>query len=195
MDTVRAARVAAFPPVPDQQVGEINPVFSRNHFHQGLFDLFRCRLPGQSQATRQSHDVRIHDNTFRFAIGDAENDIGRLAADAVELDEFTERVGYFAVMCFRDVLATIADGAGLVAEEAGAANQGFEFRWRRGGEVGGGAITLEKRGGDDVYACVGALGTEDRGDEQLERVFVTQGAVGDGVRGAQAAEDGAATQQ
>ena len=139
--------------------------------------------------------MRIHDNAFRFAIGDAENDIGRLAADAVELDEFTERVGYFARVFFFDALATIADGPRLVAEETGATNQGFEFRWLRCGEVGGGAITLEKRGGDEVYARVGALGTEDGGDEQLERVIVIQGATGVWVSDAQAAEDGAATRQ
>ena len=139
--------------------------------------------------------MRIDDNTFRFAVGDAENDIGCLAADTVELDEFIERVGDFACMFFRDALATVADGTRLVAEETGATYQGFEFRWLRSGEVGNGAITFKKRGGDEVYAGVGALCAEDRGDEQLERVVVMQGATDSGVSNAQAAEDGAATRQ
>src|SRR5213078_333920 len=108
----------------------------------------------QAEATRQAHDVRVHHEALGFAVSDAEDDISGLAADTVELDEFIERVGYFAAMFLCDAPATVADGARLIAEEAGAANHEFKLHRRCHGEVGGSAIALEKRGGDEVYARV-----------------------------------------
>ena len=135
----------------------------------------------------------VHDDPFRPAVGDAENDVGRLAADAVELDQFVERVRDFSTVFFDKTLAAVADGPCLVAEEAGAANHGLEFGGRRAGEIDRAAVALKQRRGDEIDAFVRALCAENGGDEQLERVVVVQGTARVGIRGAQAAKDRAAT--
>lgn len=137
----------------------------------------------------------VHHDAFRLAVGDAENDVGRLASDTIELDKFVERIGDFTVMFFEKALATTSEGTGLVAEEAGTANQGLQFRGSSGSKVGGAAVATEKGGGDEVHAGVGALRAENGGDEKLKRIVVMQGTARARIRGAQSAEDGPAARQ
>ena len=76
---------------------------------------------------------------------------------------------------------TTADGFGLGAEEAGRANEAFQFGRGDFGKVFGCSAALKKRRGDLVDPFIRALGREDRGHEKLKRVGVIQLAVGGGV--------------
>ena len=102
-----------------------------------------------------------------FPIGHAENDVGGLAGRAGNGDEFGEGVGDFAVESLDDGLGRALDGLGLVAEEAGGADEVFELGKRRLGHGRGGREALEQLRRDHVDADVGALRGEDGGDEQF----------------------------
>lgn len=137
----------------------------------------------------------VHDDAFGLAVGDAENDVGRLATDAVELDQFVERVRDISTMFLNKTLTAIAYRAGLIAEKAGAANHGLEFRRRCGSKVRGTAVTLKQGGCDEIDAFIGALRAQDGSDEKLKRVMVVQGTTRAGIGGTQSTEDDAAARQ
>ena len=80
----------------------------------------------------------------------------------------------FAVEILDDTFAGAHDGFRFVAKEAGGADFLFEFAGIGVGEVFWRLVFLVERFGDFVHADVGALRGEDRGDQQLERVFVFQ---------------------
>ena len=155
---------------------EIDPVLPGDEFHQRLLDLFGSALPGETETTREAQDVGVNDDAFRFAKGDAEDDVGGFSANAVKLDEFVKRAGDFAVVVIKQGAAAIADGIGFVAEETGGVDEGFEFCRYGVGEIVDGFVPGEEGRGDLVDSFVGALGAEDGGDEELERILMAEGA-------------------
>jgi len=189
VSAVRFAGDATTASVPDEQVGEIYPVFARDDFHQRLLDLFWRGLAREAHATREAHDVGVHDDAFGFAVAGAEDDVGGLASDAGELNQRFQRVGDASAVLLGDGAAAAADGAGFIAEETGRMDDEFEFAGRRGGKVSGGVVAREKGGCDLVDADVGALGAEDGGDEKLERVGVFEGATVVGVGASQGGDE------
>src|SRR5450759_2566308 len=60
--TIRLARVATSPSVPDEPVAEQRPLLARHELHQLLLDFFRVRFLRQMETVRESLDVRVHDN-------------------------------------------------------------------------------------------------------------------------------------
>jgi len=168
---------------------QINPVFPWDDLHQGLLDFFGRGLPGEVKAAGEALDVGVDDDAFRFPVGDAEDDAGGLAAAAGKLDEFSHRVRHLAGMLFGNGPATGTDGFGFVAEKASGFDEVFKFaRWCFG-KIGGGPVLGEEGGGDFVDADVGALGAENGGDEELERVFVVEFAADVGVGDAKFCDD------
>ena len=135
--------------------------------------------------------MSVHHDAVRNTEGCAEDDISGFASYPIELQEFGHRAGDMSAVPFGDHSATIANGAGLVAEETCRADEHFKFGRRRGREIGSDAVFVEQRGRDHVDAFIGALRTENGGDQKLERVVVTQGAAEIGVGGAETMEDGA----
>ena len=135
--------------------------------------------------------MRVHNDAVRNTEGRAEDDVGGFTSDPVELQKFGHRARDMSAVPFGDHSATIANGAGLVAEETCGADERFKFARRRGREIGSGAVLVEQRGRDHVDAFIGALRTENGGDQKLERVVVTQSATEIGVGGAETMEDGA----
>ena len=59
--------------------------FLRHELHQVGFDLHRVVVRGEAEPAAEPADVRVDHHAGRFAEGDAEHDVGRLAADAGEL--------------------------------------------------------------------------------------------------------------
>ena len=57
MSAIGFARGAAAASVPDEKMGEINPVLPGNDFYQGLFNLLRRALPGQTEATGEAAEA------------------------------------------------------------------------------------------------------------------------------------------
>src|SRR2546428_4352086 len=81
------------------------------------------------------------------------------------------------------------DVLGLVAKKARRAYFAFEDGLAQRGEVLGSRIFLEQPGSDFVDSFIRALGRKDGGDQELEWVFVSQGALGLGEKVVEGAED------
>jgi hypothetical protein len=128
--------------------------------------------------------MRVHNDAVGDTEGCAENDISGFASDPIELQEFGHRARDMSAVLFGDHLATIADGTGLIVEETCGADERFKFARRRGREIDSGAVLIEQRGRDHVDTYIGALRTENGGDQKLERVVVMQCAAEIGVGGA-----------
>ena len=144
--------------MPDQQVREINPVLLRHDFHKRTFDLLRRADARETHASGKSRDVGVHNYTIGNTEGRAENDIGGLAPDAFELQEFGHRARHLPAMSFGDRPATIANRAGFVAKKTCGMNERLKFTGRAGRKVGGGPIAGENGRSDLINAYVCALG-------------------------------------
>ena len=99
-------------------------------------------------------------------------------------------MGDLAVEFFDDFAGCALDGFGLVAEEAGGADEVFEFGQGCFGHRLRGREAAEEFGGDHVDAHVGALGGEDGGDEQFPGRAMGERALDVGVGFVESFEDG-----
>ena len=95
-----------------------------------------------------------------------------------------------AVEVFDDFAGGALDGFGLVAEEAGGADEVFEIGQRGLGHCWRGGEAAEEFGGDHVDAHISALRGEDGGDEEFPGRAVVKGADGVGVGFVEGLEDG-----
>lgn len=172
---------AAAASVPDEPVAGHGPVGGGEQLHQVLLDLLRSGGGGECEAFAEAGDVGVDDEADVDAVAVSEDDVGGLAADAVEGGEFIHGPGYVAAVLGDEGAAAGLDVLRLVPIEADAPDVGFELFEGRVGVVGGGAVLLKEVGGDDVDLTVCALRREDRGDEEFERIGVVQLAVGVGV--------------
>ena len=89
--------------------------------------------------------------------------------------------GNFAAVVLDQGGGAAADGFGLGAEEAGGADEVLQHGQGNFGKVPGRPAAGKEGGGDLIDPCIGALGGEDGGDEELERVGMIQLAMGGGV--------------
>jgi hypothetical protein len=164
--------------VEDEPVGEVGPGGAGEELDEVFLDADGVGEFGEGEALGETADMGVDDDAFVFIEGVSEDDIGGFASDTGKDGEGFEGVGDFAAVLGEEFGGHGADVFRLVAEEAGGADEGFEFVLGNGGVVGGGAAALKERGGDDVHALVGALGAEHRGDEEFQRVGVDEFAVG-----------------
>src|SRR5262249_11475687 len=109
--TVRLAGVANLPTVVDHAVAEYRPLFFGDEPHQVALDRLRVGLRGQPHAAAESAQMGI-DRDAGHAEGVAEDDVGRLAADAGQGYQLFHRRGDFAAMLFHDLLAAGNEVAG-----------------------------------------------------------------------------------
>ncbi len=178
---LRVARAADLAAVKDQQVRNKSPIFLGDEFHEVLFDFDGIGMGGQAQASREAADVGVDHDADVFVEGVAQDDVGGFAAYAAQAGQFLHGLGHIAAEFFQNVLGGLFDGFGFAAEKTGGLDDFFDVSLRSGGQGLDGGIFFEEDRGDHVDAHIGALGGEDGGDEQLERVLMVQGAVGRGV--------------
>src|SRR2546425_12031511 len=109
--------------------------------------------------------------------------VGGLPAYAGQLPQRFHRVGSLPAVSLHQCLCHPDDRSGLAAEESRTVDLLLEDLWIGVCEVLCRLVFREQRGGDHVDACIGRLGGENRGDEQLECAGVVQraGRVGIGL--------------
>ncbi len=180
---------AAAPPVPDEEVGEEGPFGPGDDLHEGFLDLPGIGLADEAEAVREPGHVGVDDDAF---------------LDPKALPRTTFAV--FRPTPARETSSSIVRGTSPPNFSARARPQSrrfFAFARKRpirrrsllqgagrgGGVVGGGAVLAEEVGGDAVDERVGALGGEDRGDEELQRAGVVELARRSGIGGAETGED------
>jgi len=110
-----------------------------------------------------------------LAVGIPQDDIGRFPPDAGKRSELFQRLRDLSIKNFFDHLATPNNTLGLVMVKPGGPNIFFESPEVRFGKITGLAVFLEKARGHLIYPLICALGGQDGGDEELERVTVVQG--------------------
>ena len=98
--------------------------------HQFLLDFFGGVAFGEAETAGDAEDVRVDDHSFGLAEADAEDDVGGFAGRAGDGDEFGQVCGTWPSNVGDDLAGRALNGFGLVAEEAGGADEGFEFRQR-----------------------------------------------------------------
>ena len=140
----RLSGIADLTAMMDELVGEGDPAVLRNNLHQLLLDFLRRVAFGQAEAAGDAEDVRIDHNTFGLAKADAENDVGGLSGCAGDGDEFGQGLRDLAVEFFDNLARRALNGFGLVVEEAGGSDEGFEFRQGCLGHGGRGGEALEQ---------------------------------------------------
>lgn len=169
---------ADFATVLDHQVWKKCPVFARNNFGKIGFDLDGIGVFSEAESPGDSADVSIDYNSFVFAKSVTEHDVGSFAADPRDFDQLFHGIGDLASVVLHQGFSHADQGFSLVAEKTGRANNLREFVWIGVGKSPSTAIPLEKFTGDDINPYIRALGAENRGGQQLQRVFVVQRTLG-----------------
>jgi hypothetical protein len=143
---------------------------------------------GQTPPLADAPHVGVYDHP-RPAEGAAQDDVSGLAADAVELEQLLHGARHRAAEPFDEGAGHADDRPGLLPVEPRRADVSLELAQVGAGELLGGAVPREERGGHPVDLGVRALRREDGGDQQLQRCPVAQRQPGDRVALAQGARD------
>jgi hypothetical protein len=154
--------------VEDQRIGRLRPLRRRRRGAELLLDDFRIVAARDADPVRDAQHVAIHGQS-RNAKGVAQNDVGRLAADAGKRGELRHRLRDVPMMPFADRCRHAGERFGLGAEEAGRLNLRLELGGGRPVQRRRVWIALEQRRRDLVHALVGALRGENRRDQELVR--------------------------
>ena len=191
LDALGAAGLADLASVPDQLVREKDPAILRDDAHEVLLDFLGIGVAGEVEAGGEALDVGVHDHAGSDAERRAQHDVGGLARHAGQREQFLHRARDFLAEIVDQLLAGALDGLGLVAEETGRADFGFEFARIGVGEIFRRLVFLKERASHFVDADIGALRGEDCRDQQLEGVAMIQRAGDAGIGLVQFRQDGA----
>ena len=131
----------------------------------------------------------IDRDAFRDAVGVAEDNTRGLAPDPLQFHRRVEVLRDLAPVIRHQRLRAAGDALRLRAEEPRRPNDLLDLGQLRRREVFRGGITGEERGRHRVHPLVRALGGEDGGDQEFERVAVVEFAIGVGIDLRQPVED------
>ena len=166
------------PAVLDEEEVEIEPVLLGDEGHEVALDLDRVLLPAQSEPPRQAPGVGVDGDPLGLAVAGREDDVGRLAGDARKRHELRHGVRDDAAIGLDDPLRRPDDVLGLHPEEPRRMDHPLELGPVGPGEGRGRRVFPEELRGHRVDQLVGALGGQDRGHEDLERIAVLEGGPG-----------------
>jgi len=180
---------AEFASVPDDLVGKENPFLAWDHAHQILLDFLRIVVRGQFEAAGDAVHVGVDHYAFGLFEPRAEHDVGRLAGDAGEGEEFFHVAWDLAAEIGDDLFCRTYDRSGFISEEAGGADVGLELLGRERGEGFDRRVFAEQFGRDAVDIHVCGLGGENGRDQEFPGAGVGEGAGGCGIELVEALED------
>ena len=162
------------PAVPDELVGEVDPVLFRNDRHKVKLDLDRILFFGESDALREPFDVGVHDDS-RNPKGTSQNYVGGLSSNTGQRHQVLHVGGDLSPVLFHQSPAARLDVFGLIAKEPRWPNQCLQLRKRYPCIVPGCSKLFKKCLGDLVDPNVRALGGKDGGNQHFQRGFVLKG--------------------
>lgn len=147
------------------------PGGTRQDVHQLGLDLGRRVTAGEPKPARDPEDVRVDGNRIGPE-GVRHHDVRGLPANSRKSHEGFPLPRDLAAMRERQLPARRDDVAGLAAKETAGPDVGLELGRLEGGDRGGIGMVAKEPGRDRVDPGVGALGAQDRGDQELERGVV-----------------------
>src|SRR6266508_2507125 len=162
-------------PEPDQPVREDGPLVDGDQPHQVLLDLDGVVVPGQPQPAGEPPDVGVDHHALVAGEEGAEHHVGGLAADPWQLHQLVHGPGYLAVVVLEQVPGGALDRLGLVAEEAGRAEEKLQLLAVGAGQVGDRRVAAEQLHGHLVDDHIGRLRRQDGRHQQLPRRAVGEG--------------------
>ena len=172
----------------DEQQAETTPVGRRDHRPQGVFDLDRIGLGGESETDRESPDMGV-DRQSREVHRHAANDVRGLSTHARNRHEVGHLPGDLAVVAVAQRLGHPDQGPGLVPVEAGGPNEFLDLGRIGHGEILGAGESIEQRRSHHVDPHVGALRRQDRRGEQFVGVAMVELAGRVGILDVESSED------
>ena len=158
----------------DQQVAEECPLPFWDYIGQIELQLYRIAVLGQLQPAREPDHVRVAGDR-RDPEGIAQHDIRGLSAHTRQGHEFLHRAWDLAAEVLDDLAGGSFDVESFVVVKAAGPDVLLDLPEVRVGPVGGGSVLLEQVLGDQIDPDVGALGRQDRRDQQLQRIGEMQG--------------------
>ena len=171
--------------MPDQPVAELGPLLPRNKRRKGSFDLHGIRFAGDPESARETENVGVDDNALFQSKGVAQNHVRSLPAHPGKRGQGVQGPGDFAAVLLHERLAGGFQVLRLVPEQSEASKLTREVLFRGRCVVRRGAVLAEQRCRHAVHVEIGALGGQDGGDEEFERIPVHQLAMGVWVDGLQ----------
>lgn len=169
------------PPVQDQPHRERRPLCSGEEALELRRYLFGIIVASETEASRQTPHVRVHDNPRGDAEALAEDDLGCLTPDTGQRNEGIEIGRYLAAVFFRDDFCSGAQRRSLSAEHSGRPDHLFQLVLTGTRQVGWTRPTTEQHGGHLIDTLIGALRREYGGYQQLPRRSMDELGLGAGV--------------
>ena len=172
--------MADLPAMVNEAMAEVGPFLFGNEVHEIAFDLDGIGEFAEAKPAAEPANVGVHGDA-RDVEGVAEDDVGCLAGDAGQRQQFLHGAGDRAAVLLDQKPAALLNIAGLVAEKAGGADHVLQLGAVGLRERGGIGITAEEGRSDHVDALVGTLGGQDGGDQELQWIGEGQGAMRVGI--------------
>jgi hypothetical protein len=170
------------------QVAKADPSFLRNNCDEIGFDLVGIGVHRQAKSLRETHHVGI-DADGLFAERVSENNIRGLSTYAREADEILQVVGHVAAEALHELLAAIVNRFAFVTIEIDLADLPLESGQRRAGVISRRAMGFKQLRCYFVDQIVTCLGSEDQGDQELQRIGEVEIELGVGMNFFQTADD------
>ena len=104
-------------------VGVADPVIGWNDFDELLFDFLWSFRFGEREAATDAQDMGVDNDAFSLVEANAEDDVGGFASGAGDGDELGEGLRDLGVEVGDEFARCALEGFGLVAEEAGGADE------------------------------------------------------------------------
>jgi hypothetical protein len=143
----------------DHAQREVRPGCRRKKPHQVALDLHRIGVQRQPPPAADTPDVRVH-NHAGLPERTADDDVGGLPADAVELQQFLHGLRHDTAEFLNERARHAYDRACLLPVESRGADVALEFGRAGRREVGGGPVLRKERRRHPVDLRVGALGRQ-----------------------------------
>src|SRR5215210_3134452 len=172
--TVGLAGFAHAAAVEDEQVREERPLLLGYHLQEVALYLLGVLMLGQPEAARDTPDVRVYDDAHVYREGVAQDHVSGLAAHAGEPHQFLHRARNLSSVLLDEGSGHVLYRAGFVSEEANGPYLLLQKKRVRLRVVLRDAVFIEEHSGDLVDPDVGALGRENRGDQELEGILPTK---------------------
>lgn len=169
-DAVRFARFASPAAVPDKEVADKAPFFTRNQDDEILFNPLGGAVFGPAEPANKPLDMGVDDHARGLLKSITENDICRLAAHSGEKREGVNGFGHLSSMIFDERSGAALNVSCFCPKKSGAFYDLFEFGSRDLRVVPCSAAAFEELSGYEIDSYIRALGREDGRHEQFQRI-------------------------
>src|SRR6266568_4172524 len=174
LHALRCPRHTQSSPVIDDLVRVVNPLLSRNHLHQILFNIPRVLRPRKLQPPRDPVHVRIDHDSFGLPEPRSQHHVCRLSRHSRQREQLIHLIGNFAAELLHHLASGPHNGLRLVPEESRSDDHRLQFLRLNLRQRSRCRILLEQRRGHHIYPHVRTLRRKNRRNQQLPGIVMMQ---------------------